>query len=802
VIIGFLLNAAAASGTIHQEDTAATRISRVKDLVAFLELTLNNIGGDNLLQKEKDIIITQSYTKFFRDSEVQIEDDLDPGRSTVTNKDVQAYLKDVDFFFNKVSFDLVIEEVQEMVNDNDLTFYLVKLNRNLNGITITGDTLNQTITRFLEINYDDLADDLKIVSYYTTKLSEKEDLLNWWNELTFEWKYILQNKVDFRDSIGYEELKDLVSMDSLDLSSNHYIRDFDPLLKLDQLRYLNLSNTHIDDLSPLRVHNKIEFLDISDTPVEDLGFLKYAINMSQLKIAKTHLRDVGVLSNFIKLKYLDLSESRIDSVDNILLPPSLNTLVYMEADMDDYNWLSNLVNLKYLDLSFSSLDSIAPLTPLVNLQTLIVEGTGISDLSPLIAFKSLEVLNIESTKVSDIYGLSQLRNLRKVYCDHSLVTKTQADNFMQRFPGILVIFESDELRVWWADLPQEWKEVYRERFGVSLNPEKDELARITQIDSIDISGNKKISTLDGLAPLKKLRYLDFNNTFVVKVNTMTTLTELRYVDGSYSNITAIDSIGYLKNLEYLNLESTRISDIKDLSRIRGLKYLNLDLTAVDQLAVVDLKFQNPECLIIYRTHYLKTWWDELDDMWKRVFRENAGINDEPDEDDLHKITYLTAVKIDGVNIADLQPLNELYYLKELNINRTGVRDLSPLKKNLSLEKLTINQSPVLDISMLIQLNKLTYLDISSTGINDIDMLADMSKLEVIKMSGIQIKDIKPLGSLTGIKQLDISNTQVKSLSPIQSLSDLEMLVCYNTRIKDKVIDSFKELHPDCQIVYY
>jgi Leucine-rich repeat (LRR) protein len=635
VIIGFLLNSAVVYGKILQADTASTRISRVKDLVAFLELTLNNIGGDRLIQKEKDIIITQSYTKFFRDSEVQIEDDLDPGRSTVTNKDVQAYLKDVDFFFNKVKFDLEIEEVQEMVNDNEVTFYIVKLNRNLSGITITGDTLNQTLTRFLEINYDDLADDLKIVSYYTTKLSEEEDLLNWWDELTFEWKYILQNKVDFRDSIGYDELKVLVSMDSLDLSSNHYVRDFNPLLKLDQLRYLNLSNTHINDLSPLRVHNKIEFLDISDTPVEDLAYLKYAINMGHLNLAKTHLKDVGILSNFMRLRHLDLSECRIDSVDNMLLPPSLQKLVFTEADMDRYDWLDNLINLKHLDLSFSSLDSIAPLTPLVNLNTLLLKGTDISDLSQLTAFKSLEVLNIESTKVSDIYGLSQLPSLRKVFCDHSLVTKTQADNFMRRFPGILIIFESDALRVWWADLAPEWKEVFREQFAISSNPEKDELARITQIDSIDISGNKKISTLDGLAHLKKLRYLDFHNTFVVKVNTMTTLPEMRYIDGSYSNITAIDSIGYLKNLEYLNLESTRISAISDLSKIRGLKYLNLDLTAADEKAVVDLKFQNPECLIIYRTHYLKTWWEGLNEMWKKAFMLNAGITDEPGSEDLH-----------------------------------------------------------------------------------------------------------------------------------------------------------------------
>jgi Leucine-rich repeat (LRR) protein len=789
-------------GHTFQEDTTASKTSRVRDLVAFLEYTLNNIGGDRLLQKEKDIIITQSYTKFFRDSEVQIEDDLDLNRSTVTNKDVQAYLKDIDFFFNKVSFKLEIEDIQQMVNDNNVIFYLVKLNRNLNGITITGDTINQTITRFLEINYNDQEDDLKIVSYYTTKLSEKEDLLNWWNELTFEWKYILQNKVDFRDSIGYEELKILVSMDSLDLSSNHYVRDFEPLFKLDQLKYLNLSHTNISDLSPLRVHTRIEYLDISNTPVSDLGYLKYAINMNHLNLSTMHLSDLNVLAEFTKLRYLDLSECRIDSTENLFLPSSLNTLIYTQAILGSYDWLGNLENLKYLDLSFANLTSIDPLINLVNLGTLILEGTEVADLSPLSNHNSLEILNIESTKVADIYGLHQLPNIRKVYCDHSLVTKTQADNFMKDYPAILIIFESDELRIWWTDLSQEWKEIYMDRFQVDQNPEKDQLARITQIDSMNIAGNKKISTLEGLAPLKKLRYLDFHNTFVVKINTITSLPELTYIDGSFSNITNIDSIGYLKNLTYLNLESTRITFIGELSKIRGLKFLNLDMTTVDQKDVINLKYQNPECLIIYRTHYLQSWWDELNENWKNIFKRNAGIKSDPDKNDLHVIGYLNSLRIDSVNISELNPLNELFFLKELSINRSGVRDLSPLKQNMALEKLTINQSPVLDIAVLGQLTQLKYLDISSTGIADIDILSDMEKLEIIKLSGIPIKDIKPLEKLQNIKQLDISNTQVKTLSPVEKMDNLNVLICYNTKINDKKVDSYRKLHPDCQIVYY
>ncbi len=783
-------------------DTADTRLGRVKDLVAFLEYTLNNIGGRTLIQKEKDIIITQSYTKFFRDSEVQVEDDLDQDRSTVTNKDVQAYLKDVDFFFEIVSFKLEIEEIEQMVNDSSEIFYLVKLNRNMNGITINQDTVNQTITRFLEINYNDQDDDLKIVSYYTTKLSEQEDLMNWWNELTFEWKYIFQNKVNIFDSIGYEELKSLIELDSLNLSSNHYIQDFEPLFKLDQLTYLDLSHTNISDLSPLRIHNKLEYLDLSNTPVTDLSYLKYATNMQQFKAVGTSVSDVHVMDNFTKLKHVNLSETSIDSIDNFSLPVSINTLIYTQAKFDNYDWLEDLKQLTYLDLSFSDIISTHHFEKLVNLRTLLLEGTQISDLNPLRNVTSLETLNIESTQVADIYSLGTLNNLRKVYCDHSKVTRMQADKFMEDYPAILIIFDSDELQKWWADLSDEWKSVYRSLYKIQNKAEKDDLARITQVDSINISNNRQITDLKGLEPLKKLRYLDFHNTFVVKANTLTTLPELIYIDGSFTNVTHIDSIGYLRNLTYLNLASTRISSIDELSEIRGLKYVNLDRSAVDPQDVIELKQRNPECLIIYRSDYLQSWWEELDDKWKKIFLSNLQITTYPDENDLHKISYLSKLAVDSALIADLTPVNELFFLKEIHINRTAIRDLAPLLKNDKIEKLSINQSPVLDISIINQLQNVKHLDISNTGIADIDILADMNKLEIIKLSGIQIKHIKPLEKLKTIRQLDISNTMVKSLTPIQDNYNLKILVCYNTKIKPKKIEEFKNRHPECQISYY
>ena len=98
---------------------------KVKDLVAFLQFLLNTLGSNSTSARDKEVVIAESYDKIFKDGKVQIEDDLDEERKVITNKDVVAYLKDVDFFFQNVKFELIIEGIQQSVNANGKLFYKV-----------------------------------------------------------------------------------------------------------------------------------------------------------------------------------------------------------------------------------------------------------------------------------------------------------------------------------------------------------------------------------------------------------------------------------------------------------------------------------------------------------------------------------------------------------------------------------------------------------------------------------------------------------------------------------------------------
>ena len=61
----------------------------VRQMISFLEYSMNVLGNPAFTAKEKDVVINESYAKIFVNEKVQIEDDLAEKRDVVTNKDVQ-----------------------------------------------------------------------------------------------------------------------------------------------------------------------------------------------------------------------------------------------------------------------------------------------------------------------------------------------------------------------------------------------------------------------------------------------------------------------------------------------------------------------------------------------------------------------------------------------------------------------------------------------------------------------------------------------------------------------------------------
>ena len=858
-ILSFSIEITTAQNALNAEEIEQYS-SDAEKLVSFLEYTFNTIGSPEVPVKEKDIIINQSFTKFFESDKVQIEDDLDENRETPVNKDVQAYLKDIDFFFKQVVFQFTIEQIEHQVNEKNQLFFKVTFNRNLQGVTIAGDTVNTNRIRYIEINLNDFEKDLKIASIYTTKLNETEELRRWWTELPQVWKDILGEnihlmdtvkmkdviwfndslaKLNFlvkwrmsRDTLTFEsedslyislndtshinanfldkQIKKLTEIDTINISGKSRIVSLDPLIKLSALKRIDCSHTLINDLTPLRNLTHLQFLNCSHTAVETLDPLKYSTNLEEIEISYTLVNDLEPVVNFTNLEKLYFNQTSIDSIQPLAVLQKIKTLEFAESQVQTLEPLAELVSLERLDFSNTKIKDVSPIGKLKNIYFLKFEQTPVENLQPLKDLSSLHFLFANHSQISDLSPLNGLPELNKIYCDQTGVTRKEALRFMENNPDVLVIYESAELINWWKSLSPEWKEVFIEKLSWMQNPEKEELHKIIRINDINISGNKRIQSLEPLENLSLLSEISCKGSGISSLEPLSALADLRELDFSNTKVTDIKPLEKLPKLEKLRFDHTRVTTIVPLMDLTELKFLYFDNSPVVDDEVITFIKSHPECLVVYQTDELEIWWEQLPEVWKLLAEKFLKTNKKLSKEQLQEIANLHRIDLSdfpemeerSIEIKSLEHINKLLFLEELKFTNTSITSLSPLRGMKSLKTLVCPNNPIETLEPLSEVRNLENLDIQNTPIESLEFLAGLEYLKKLNISGTLIKNLKGLESLHNLEHLNCYNTSIKNLKELSQLANLKLIRCYNTRISQKKIDNFKKANPEIEIIFY
>ncbi len=812
------------SGSLSPRDMQEFR-QQSEQLVKFMEFSFNTLGNPKVSAREKDVIINESYLKFFSSGKVQIEDDLVEGRFTVTNKDVQAYLKDIDFFYREVVFTFSIENIDNNINESGQIYFVVTTTRHLKGIDSEGDTIYNNLTRYIEINLDQDRRDLKIASIYTSKLSEKDDMRNWWISLNSDWRsffaknirisneFPLSNIIDFGDTWIvldrhkvsvmedfvmesrntdtiktntkqiYQEINRIWKTETVDISNQSTYTDIIPLSKLNDLRSVNLSGNKIEDLTPLRNLTKLENLQISETSVIRLDPLRHSINLKNLDASNTAINDLDILPPFPSLEKLNLSNTRIISLEAIAGLSSLRDLRISNTPILSLAPVKNNTNLTILDISGTMINHFQDLGSLTLLERLHADNTKIADLNPLVSLNNLQYLFIEGTIINDIQMLTNLSSLKRIYCDRTSIKREQANRFMQENANVLVIYESQVLTDWWVRLSQTWKDIFREIIDLSEIPTREELHQVANISHININGNADVYNLSPLQQLPGLKSLCVANTNILTIEPLKENIDLIELDMSFTGVSDISVLSGLRALETLKLSNTSVESILPLASAYQLKYLDLDHTLVqsleplgsvnnlevvlcdgiklDQAEVSKVYEANPKVTVIFQTEKLLEWWRNLPETWKNIFEQNILIENPPTSIQLHRLTDI----------------------EELDISKTrGIQNLSPLTLFHRLKVLKMNDIHISDIFALENLKNIRELYCASNPISDLKPIGNMTELTILDCSNTLVRNLKDLKNLRKLKILNISGTQVTALKPIGNLYSLRQLDCYNTRI--------------------
>lgn len=833
----------------------ARHTENARRLVHFLAFTLNTLGSPETLSEEKKTIIEESYRKFFRDEDVQIEDDLDIARSVPTNKDVQAYLKDVDFFFKEVRFSFSIDTATHFFNQAGELTIKVSLHRNLQGITIENTPINHTQERFIEINLEKPRETLKIASIYTSRLSLEESLTHWWNALSADWRRYfsaqdlprlsgslpLSRLATIQDTVLidtagqshplpenlFSVLEQITHTEAINLSGYPQIKNLKPLHQLTNLRKLNCANTEISDLKPIRNHTKLKIIDLSNTMVGSLEPLKYATGIEQLYCSRNiALTDLSVLQNFTEVKTLYCNNNGLLSdISPLKSLKKLEELNLSNTAVTDFSVLKNLSRLHTLNISNTRIADLNSLKDLQQLERLeLKDNAQISDLSPLKTLKMLRLLFIENTNVSTLEPLEQLPKLTTIYSDGARVDKSAAKAFMQKHPKCLVVYETGALENWWATQKQAWQNIFREIGAFSGDPTREQLHKLTHIKTINVSNNPHLRTLRPISVFFNLETLDLSHTHISSLGPVQDLTNLRNLNFSHSRIsslaplqnlktlhtlmfnhTAVSSLVPLSNLGQLKIISanhSRIHTLSPLNHLKSLEKASFDNSPLTESAVHQFYAHNPNCLIIFNSAALKSWWQRTPSPWKTALgTQGIRLNTPPTTEQLHRLVKSEKLDLSGKqSLENLKPLQIMGRLHTLHIAGSGLTDLAGLENLQQLQVLDISKNIIRNIAPLGHLPQLRQLNIEALPISSLEPLRRLQKMRHLNCSGMPIKDLRPLENMRTLKTLSCFGTNVRNLKPLRDLP-LQTLKCYNTKLSQRKVDKFKQSKPTCEIIF-
>ncbi|WP_338793295.1 leucine-rich repeat domain-containing protein [Bernardetia sp. Wsw4-3y2] len=780
---------------------------RVRSLVSFMQFMYNTLGEEESSVRDKETIVNQSFQKIFKDKNVQVEDDLIDKRDLWMNKNVQSYLKDIDFFYKNATFKYTVNSIAHRVAPDGTIFFTATTNRALEGTNFKNEKVKNNLPRYIDMSYDVESQDLKIISIYTSQANETEVLRSWWNDLPAEWLAVFSEYVTIPvgDSISNSQLHSIVGMEVLDISNNPTVKDIQPISRLMKLKTFKCANTQVSNLFPLRSITNLEVLDASNTPIQDLLALTYATNLRELNVSNTKVNEIKTLEYLTNLERLDLSITGVNSLEALGMVDgsSLKELRISKTKVANLDPVKNVSTLQFLEASFTPLTSIAALSETKELERLDISNTNISSLEPLSKLEKLRLLYANNTKITSLKPLISIAALERVYCDNTGVKLGQAQELTQTKSNVLVVYESEALQNWWKNLSFDWKEVFKTASKLTpSNPTKEELATLSRITKIDARG-QSVKTVEPLRIFESLKEINISRTGVSDITALRDLIALEVLEANNTKISDVSPLQSLARLKKLDIENTAVSDISTLQNLTNLEFIYADGAALKDELVAAFLSKNPSTVVIYKTVTLNNWWTGLSESWKTALKKHVKIETQPNKEQLHAMIYLESINLDGISdIRDLQPLQMCVRLRELSFVRTSVSNLSPIKDVKTLRILRFSETPVSNLEPITTLKDLEQLVFENTPVESLEPMGAFKKLKRLNCAGTQIRTVKCLEPLKELTELSCNTTKLRNLKGLENMRKLEILRCYNTKISKGKVDDFKEDHPRCEVIYY
>lgn len=364
--------------------------------------------------------------------------------------------------------------------------------------------------------------------------------------------------------------------------------------------------------------------------------------------------------------------------------------------------------------------------------------------------------------------------------------------------------EDAETLKWWQSLSEEWKKILKAKSGISDPVNYEKLKAVLRITELDISNNDKVTSLEPLVKISKLKRLDCSYTKVNDLYPIRNLNKLEILNCSNTEITTIDPLQYATSLHDFFLDNTKIKDINVVENFTNLKKFSFENTAVSN---IDALIESSQLEDLRMSGTKVDTIDVLNELGEIKF---LRINAVPisNLNALSNLSKLEQLSFSATKIEDISILSKLPNLKVVYFNNTGVKDLKALEKNKKLEKIYCDNTGIdatkastfMNIlpNCLVIYNsdilkkwweemspawKAIFDEDLKTDNPTIEQLHRLSLKEEINLAGkSDIKILDPANKFIHLVSIDISGTGISDIAPLKNLVDLQTINCAKSKV--------------------
>ncbi|MBC6367506.1 leucine-rich repeat domain-containing protein [Algoriphagus sp. AK58] len=558
----------------------------------------------------------------------------------------------------------------------------------------------------------------------------------------------------------------------------------------------------------IKGYSKDQINDLSSKVEDQVRFLEYLLNTVGSKETPARDKDVIIRESYLKI----FRDAKVQVEDDLLLDRKVVTNKDVTAYLKDIEFFYKTVEFKF---------KIREVKPSQK------DNGEVFFLASL--DRTITAVGINGEKIS---------NTKPRFIEVNLNDKSQELKIVSIYTT--KVSRDEELKAWWNSLDYGWKSYFKTRFQLAETDSVglDQWYRFVSVDSLNISGNRKITTLSPLSELRDLKYVDISNTTITDLGPISNVTLLESLSIANTPTSNIQFIKYSDRLKYLDISNTRIENISELLNLKSLIAVKAEKTPIESFAVLN-EFKNLVELDLTESGFNNMEnIKDLAKLEKLDLSQNYILNFSV----LSGLTALKSLDLSGTNFQDLTPIAGMSQLELLDITGTQVSDLGPLENLTLLKKISADQTKLTPsdannfvrrhpeillihhvkdleswwqglplawkealkkanpairndnpgIEVLTQTVTVNSLNLDDAGVESLNPVVRFVNLASLSFSGNPlVADLLPLSEVKTIKQIQGKNSGVKDLSilkendllervdlegsPIQSIKDLVTL---------------------------